>query len=85
MGYHKTKIPRGEFGELSKIKEEYFELMDANAQGAKIMVLCELSDLIGAIDGYVKKYHPSVTLQDLLQMTQLTQDAFKDGSRKVKE
>lgn len=84
MGYHKTKIPRGEYGELSKIKEELLELMDANAQGAKLMVLCELSDIIGAIDGYVKQYHPSVTLDDLIQMMRLTQDAFKDGTRTAK-
>lgn len=84
MGYHKTKIPRGEYGELSKIKEEFLELMDANAQGAKLMILCELSDLIGAIDGYIKKYHTNITLEDLIQMMKSTQDAFNDGTRKPK-
>lgn len=85
MGYHKTKIERGEFGELSKIREEFEELLDANAQSAKIMVLCELSDLIGAIEGYLKKYHPGFTMADLTQMSALTQSAFLDGSRKAKK
>jgi phosphoribosyl-ATP pyrophosphohydrolase len=84
MGYHKSKIKRGEFGELSKIREEFEELLDANAQGAKIMILCELSDLVGAIEGYTKKYHPGISLSDLVQMSNLTQSAFLDGSRKPK-
>ena len=84
MGYHKIEIARGEFGEISKIREECDELLDAEEQGAKIMILCELSDILGAIDGYVKKHHPEITMNDLLQMMELTQSAFNDGSRNAK-
>jgi len=84
VGYHKIEIARGEFGEISKIREECDELLDAEEQGAKIMILCELSDILGAIDGYVKKHHPEITMNDLLQMMELTQSAFNDGSRNAK-
>lgn len=29
MGYHIKEIPRGEYGELSKVNEELLEAMDA--------------------------------------------------------
>ena len=45
MSYHIAKIPRGEFGEISKIEEELCELVDSIDQGNKIMALCELADL----------------------------------------
>lgn len=56
MGYHLIDIPRGEYGELSKVAEELIELKDALQQNANIMVLCELSDLHGAIIGVMKKH-----------------------------
>ena len=85
MSYHLTKIPQGVYGEISKIEEELAELKDASEQQCKIMVLCELSDLIGAIEGYLLKYHPNFTLDDLLLMKDITSNAFKSGSRKSKE
>lgn len=66
-GYHLTDIPRGQFGELSKIREELDELQDAQDQGAKIMELVELSDLICAVRGYLENYHPGITLEDPYQ------------------
>lgn len=80
MGYHINKIERGEFGEFSKIKEEFLECEDALQQGNKIMILVELSDLIGAIEGYCKKYN--IELEDLLKMKEATKRAFNDGTRK---
>lgn len=80
MGYHKTDIPRGEFGEFSKIQEEFAELLDGREQGVKLLVLCELCDLIGAIEAYAEKHH-GVTLADLLAMKDLTKKAFQDGDR----
>lgn len=80
-GYHLTKIARGEFGEVSKIVEEAAELADADRQGVKIMALVELSDLIGAIDGYLARHHPSVTFDDLKAMSHVTQRAFSNGHR----
>lgn len=81
MGYHKKEIAKGIFGDFSKIQEEIEELLDAHEQGATIMELCEMSDLIGAMAGYAKKYH-NITLEDLITMHTLTSAAFKDGSRK---
>lgn len=81
MGYHLKEIPRGKLGESSKIQEELYELMDAEEQGVKILALCELSDMIGAIRMYLEAKHPDTTLQDLIQMSELTEKAFKDGTR----
>lgn len=41
MGYHIKKIKKGVYGELSKITEEYEELLDAIDQNAKIMAANE--------------------------------------------
>ena len=80
-GYHRKDIPRGEVGEVSKIKEEVLELEDAFEQGVKIMQLCELSDIIQAIRLHIRKYHPNTTLDDLIQMAEVTERAFSDGTR----
>lgn len=82
MGYHLDKIPKGEIGESSKILEEVLELQDAEKQNAKIMALVELSDLLGAVQLYLEKHHPGVSLEDLMIMSQITQRAFKSGARK---
>lgn len=79
MGYHKTKIKKGIYGEFSKIKEEYQELKDAYDQGDKILQLCELSDLIGAIEGYAKKWN--ISIQDIIDFSNKTQSAFREGKR----
>lgn len=83
-GYHLSEPTRGEFGELSKVFEELEELIDADAQNAKLMVLQELSDVLGAIEGYLNKHHPSITLQDLIIMKDITKRAFESGARKAK-
>lgn len=81
MGYHKRDIKRGTYGDFSKIQEEWEELADAREQGAKLLELCELSDLYGAIAGYVEK-HFGLTIEDIKQMSELTSSAFRDGERK---
>jgi len=81
MGYHKRTIPKGTYGEFSKIYEEATEALDAHEQGVDLMVLQELSDLYGAIKGYLEKHHPSITIYDLAAMHERTAAAFKDGSR----
>jgi hypothetical protein len=83
-GYHVTNIPRGEYGELSKIQEELLEAIDSEHQGVKLMVAQELSDIIGAIQGYLAKHMPDTTLTDLVQMSEVTQRAFKAGGRTPK-
>ena len=79
MGYHLKKIPKGVLGEFSKIEEEFLELKDAKEQGDKILILCELSDLQGAIEEYLKKFN--MTLYDLKLFSDKTKSAFKDGKR----
>lgn len=83
-GYHLIEPTRGEFGELSKIYEEIEEIQDAEAQGATLMLIQELSDTIGAIEGYLKKHHPSITLDDLIKMKDITKRAFESGQRQAK-
>lgn len=81
-GYHLADIPKGVLGDISKIIEEAKELEDAHNQGAEIMVLIELADLIGAIRLYLSTHHPSIKLSDLMTMADITERAFKAGHRK---
>lgn len=81
MGYHKAEITQGVYGEISKIQEELEEFYDALAQQCKVMELVELSDLVGAIRGYLNKYHPSISLEDLIKMADITGRAFENGHR----
>jgi hypothetical protein len=82
MSYHLQAIPKGQYGELSKIREEVEEAIDAEKQNNPIMVLVELSDIIGAIDGYiVKKYDGKINLADLIVMSMATSRAFRSGER----
>lgn len=80
-GYHIRDIPRGEVGDVSKIKEEVLELEDAIEQGVRVMQLCELSDIILAIRRNLELHHPGFTLDDLIQMANVTERAFADGTR----
>jgi phosphoribosyl-ATP pyrophosphohydrolase len=80
-GYHIRDIKRGEFGELSKVYEEIEEIKDAAEQGVKLMLLIELSDLLGAVEGYLEKHHQGITIEDLLKMKDVTKRAFKTGGR----
>lgn len=81
MGYHLKTISKGTLGEFSKIKEEFEELSDANAQQAKILELCELSDLYGAMEAYLQNKF-NMTMDDIKQMSIMTKSAFQEGSRK---
>lgn len=80
-GYHLKAIPRGVFGEISKIEEEYLEFKDALRQGNPLMALQELSDQMGAIRGWLERNHPSITIEDLLTMSDATTRAFVNGHR----
>lgn len=80
MSYHKTEIPKGVFGEFSKIEEECLELKDAVEQGCRILQLVELSDLYGAMEEFISlNYY--MTMDDLKQMSDLTKSAFREGKR----
>lgn len=80
MSYHKREITRGVLGEVSKIKEEFEELMDAYEQDSPVLEICELCDMIGAIEAYAKNFN--LTLSDLIKMKEATTEAFKTGKRK---
>lgn len=80
-GYHVKPIEKGVLGEPSKVREEIEEFLDACAQGSKIMALVELSDAVGAIEAYLAKHAPGVTIDDLLIMSHITERAFRNGRR----
>lgn len=67
--WHKNEIPKGTFGEFSKIKEEFLELEDSIQQNQPLMALFECSDLVGAIEGFVAKYN--LSLDDLKKFNRL--------------
>lgn len=65
-GYHLRPIPiRGVYGERSKIIEEMLECEEAHSQGCGIMLMLELSDLVGAIRGYLRAH--ACHLSDLVR------------------
>ena len=80
-GYHLVKIPKGELGELSKLREELTEAEDAEEQQSTIMVLVELSDLYGAMEAYLARHHPTITMDDLKTFAAITRRAFANGRR----
>lgn len=79
MGYHKREITKGKIGEFSKIKEEFEELSDAHHQADKVLIICEMTDLIGAIEEYAKSFN--LTIDDLTKFSDKTKSAFKEGKR----
>lgn len=81
-GYHIQHIKKGEIGKSSKLLEEVHELIDAEKQECKVMILIELSDLIGAIDLYLERNFKDIQPEDLRKMSTITQRAFKNGFRK---
>lgn len=81
MSYHITHITKGTLGELSKIQEELFEAIDAENQNCDIMVLLELSDMIGAVESYLQKHHPTISVDSLKKMSDITKRAFASGHR----
>lgn len=81
MGYHENNIIKGVLGEFSKIQEEYQELEDAICQQDKILQICELTDLIGAIETFAAcKFN--LTLDDLIKFSNKTKSSFREGKRK---
>ena len=79
-GYHTKEIKKGQLGTFSKVREEFEELEDAFEQNDPIMILCECSDLIGAIKHYVKDSW-NIELEDLIKFNEKTENAFKQGRR----
>lgn len=75
VGYHLTTIEKSEYGTVGKVSEELSELIDAIGQDCKIMMLVELSDLVGAIEALVPQINVEeieplnvvVTLEDIIR------------------
>lgn len=80
MSYHKKEIVKGVLGQFSKIREEFLEAEDSFEQNNKIMLLLELSDLLGAIEAFYEIN--GMTLEDGLIMMNATKNAFQTGYRK---
>lgn len=80
MGYHKIEIKKGILGEYSKIQEEMEELKDAVEQEDKVLQICELTDLIGAIESF-SEIKFGLTLEDLKKFSDKTKSAFKEKKR----
>lgn len=81
MGYHIREIEKGTLGKASKIREELEELEDAECQGNKILAICELADIYGALEALATQKY-GLTMDDLQKMSEATAEAFRDGSRK---
>lgn len=82
MGYHLRKIKTiGIYGEISKIKEELEELEEALEQDNKILAMCEIADLYGAVEEFAARYY-NLGMSDIAKMSDSTKRAFRDGSRK---
>lgn len=80
MGYHLKEIEKGTLGCFSKIEEEWEELLDARTQHNEVLEICELCDLIGAIEAYTSiKWN--LPLQKLIQMMSATKSAFNENKR----
>ena len=62
-----------------EFEEEFLELKDAYGQNNKVLEICELCDLVGAIEAYAQKYN--LTLADLIKMKEANKRAFQDGTR----
>lgn len=80
-GYHLDKIAKRRFGSFGKIQEEVEEALDAHRQGSHIMMLVELSDLYGAIEGFLKENYPNFRMEDLKKFAEITRRAFENGHR----
>lgn len=80
VGYHHKKICKGELGKPSKIQEELDELNDALEYGNKILALCEVADLYGALEAVAESL--GVTMLEVKRMSEATKRAFRVGERK---
>jgi hypothetical protein len=64
-GYHRRPIPKGVYGQISKVHEEMLECEDAHSQHNPVMLIQELSDLVGAVMGWLDSHNLSI--QDILR------------------
>jgi hypothetical protein len=76
FGYHTQFIERGEYGQFSKIREEFEELKDAwETQENKVLAICELCDLYGAIEAFAQE-SLNMSMDDIIQFSDLTKEVY---------
>jgi len=80
-GYHDATIPKVPAGSFLKILEETEEAKDAYLQHNPIMLLVELADLYGAMELFLKKEFPTMSMDDIKTMHDVTKRAFQNGRR----
>lgn len=81
--FHKKDIKKGVYGELSKIEEELQEAYDAQEQGQDLMLLIELADMVGAIEG-VAKTKFGFSLEQLQKFAKLRSEVAIEEETEVK-
>jgi hypothetical protein len=79
MKFHKREIKKGVYGDLSKIQEELDEAYDSEEQGQDLMLLIELSDIVGACAGVAKKY--GLSLDQLVTFAKLRSEVAENELR----
>ena len=81
--WHKKEIAKGVLGELSKIKEELEEALDAEEQGQILMLFFELSDICGAAGLVAEKLsNGAITIDDLVKFSKLRTSVAKKQAEK---
>ena len=83
MSYHlKPILTQGVFGQPSKIREELEELEEALDQPNRLLALCELADLYGALEEVAVNL--GTNMEELKKMAEATRRAFLSGARQSK-
>jgi predicted house-cleaning noncanonical NTP pyrophosphatase (MazG superfamily) len=80
--FHTKPIEKGEYGELSKIQEELDEAFDAQKQKNDLMLLIELADIVGAVEGVAEKF--GFTIEQLLTFARKRSEVaiFEENQKK---
>lgn len=76
--WHIREIEKGKLGELSKVREELEEAVDSEEQGQDLMLLFELSDIIGACGLVANKY--GFSLDQLVKFSKLRSEVAKTNA-----
>jgi hypothetical protein len=82
FGYHTQFIPKGEYGEFSKVEEEFEELKDAwlNRESS-VLSVCELSDLYGAMEAFAEiTLH--MPMSEVIKFSELTKEVYQNRPQK---
>lgn len=75
MKFHQRTITKGIYGQLSKVREELEEAEDALEQRQPVMLLVELSDIVGACAGVAEQFN--VTLDGLVAFAKLRSEVAR--------